>query len=190
MQELVYCVRTKDLPLPQEAVLPLDKAEYDRLLKVGEFRLRDEVEVDPQWRQIIPYAVVTRWDQVLLVERLRAGSEARLHDQLSIGLGGHINPSDHPNARDLFEGGLARELREELYIGAYFSKALGLIHSDEGPVSQVHTGLLYRIRTLGDVRVRETKKLAGRLVGSDVVGNQLGRLEGWSRLAFDFLYNS
>ena len=187
MPELVYCVAATELAKPREAVIPLDETEYNRLLEVGEFRIRDEVEEDPYWRQIIPYAVVTRQDRILLVERLRAGTETRLHDRLSIGLGGHINPSNHPNARDLFEGGLIRELQEELYIGAYCSKVLGLIHSSEGSVSLVHTGLLYRVHTFEDVRVRETEKLGGQLVEWNTVRKQQKRLEGWSRLAFDFL---
>lgn len=187
MQELVYCVATAELTDPQEVVIPLQRDEYDRLLEIGEFRQRDEVEEDPSWRQIIPYAVVTRRDQILLVERLRAGRESRLHDQLSIGLGGHINPSNHPNARDIFEGGLIRELQEELYIGAYCSTVMGLIHSNEGSVNLVHTGLLYWIRTFEDVRVRETQKLDGKLVRWDEVGKVREQLEGWSRLAFDFL---
>lgn len=187
MVERVYCVATAAFPEPSEAVLPLSPPLYQLLLEAGEFLSRSKVEADERWRQIIPYAVVTSGRRVLLVERLQGGSEARLHNRLSIGLGGHVNPIKHANARDLLEGGLARELQEELVIGAYVAEAVGLIHSRDDPVSRVHTGLLYRVRTPGEVDVRETDKLSGMLTDWEAVGHQREQLESWSRMAYDFL---
>lgn len=185
--ERVYCLPAAALPRPRETVLPLDDALYRRLATEGEYRLRDEVETDEAWRQIIPYAVVTEGPRVLLVERLRSGSEARLHAKWSIGLGGHINPGDLGGARDVIEAGLARELAEELELGAYRTEPLGLIHSAEGAVSRVHTGVLLRVRTETPPRVRERHKLAGGMAAWDEVAAAYERLEGWSRLAVDHL---
>jgi predicted NUDIX family phosphoesterase len=184
--EQVYCLRASDLPAPQTEVLALEPALYQQLATSGTFFPRDEVEEDPRYRQIIPYAVVTRANEVFLVERLAAGSEARLHHRLSLGIGGHINPGVHPNARDAIEGALVRELREELHLGAFTAAPVGLIHQTGG-VSSVHTGVLYLVRTTGEVRVRETEKLRGAFVSWDEVASAYARLEGWSQAALRFL---
>ena len=187
MPEEVFCLPAHHLPEPSPDVLPLDEALYHFTVEKGEFRDRDSVENDETYRQIIPYAVLFSEDRIFLVERLKAGSEARLHNRLSIGLGGHINPIDHANARDLLEGALTRELREELHIRAFFAEAVGLIHRAENAVERVHTGILYRIRTPGEVSVRETDKLAGGFVPWSEVEEVEARLELWSQAAFRFL---
>lgn len=190
LAEHVYCVSAALLPEPSSEVLPLGPLLYRRLLEAGEFRPRAEAEEDESWRQIIPYAVLEHGGEVLLVERLKAGSEVRLHEKLSIGLGGHINPVDGEGgeARDLIEAALARELREELHVGGFFAEAVGLIHRSETPVERVHTGVLYRVKSAAPVRVRETAKLAGRMVAPAELEGLSERLEGWSQAALHFLY--
>ena len=187
MPERVYCLPADALPEPQRDVLPLSQELYRRLATEGQFLPRADVEEDPRWRQIIPYAVLERAGSVFLVKRLKAGTEARLHDRLSIGIGGHINPFDHANARDVLEGALARELREELRIRAFFAEAVGLIHTAETSVDRVHTGVLYRVRAPGDIEVRETHKLSGGFVPWAEVAEERVKLEGWSQLALRFL---
>jgi predicted NUDIX family phosphoesterase len=152
---------------------------------------RAEVEDDPRWRQIIPYAVVERAGEVLLVERLSGGSEVRLHNRYSLGIGGHINRQDAECqvAGDLLTAALTRELREELVIGAFFAEAVGLIHSDASPVDRVHTGVLYLVKTL-EATVREQHKLRGAWAGLNEVAALEARLEGWSQLALRWLYQS
>ncbi len=188
MPEEVYCLPAGALPAPANQVIPLGAALYKLLLREGRFLPRAEVEDDPRWRQIIPYAVLERNQQVLLVERLAAGSEARLHNRYSLGIGGHINRQDtvYEGARDLLEAALVRELREELVIGAFFAEAVGLIHSDTGPVDRVHTGVLYRVKTL-EATVLEQHKLRGSWASLAEVTAVEARLEGWSQLALRWL---
>jgi predicted NUDIX family phosphoesterase len=186
MSEQVYCVPTHLLPEPSLEPLPLPFDLYELLATQGSYRPRDEVEADPTWRQIIPYAVVMKEDKVLLVERLKAGTETRLHNLYSLGMGGHINPSDHVNARDIIEGGLIRELREELELGAFTAHAVALIHRDDDEVSRVHTGVLYKVQVIGEVKIRETHKLAGAFMTWADVGEKYAQLEGWSQAAFNF----
>jgi predicted NUDIX family phosphoesterase len=189
--EEVYCLPAGALPAPTAEVIPLSAELYQLLLSEGRFLPRAEVEDDPRWRQIIPYAVVERNQQALLVERLSGGSETRLHHRYSLGIGGHINRQDAECqvARDLLTAALTRELREELVIGAFFAEAVGLIHSDANPVDRVHTGVLYLVKTL-EATVREQHKLRGAWAGLGEVAALEARLEGWSQLALRWLYQS
>lgn len=196
MSEQVYCVPAERLPNPQPEALPLTDDLYQLLVREGQFLTRDDVEEDPTWRQIIPYAVIQCEGQVLLVERLKAGSESRLHNKMSIGMGGHINPQDHLDdhqktapEQDVLEAALMRELREELVIGGFAFEAKALIHRSENAVERVHTGLLYVVTVPEPVAVRETHKLAGHFVPLSEVGASFEWLEGWSQAAYQFLLN-
>ncbi len=188
MSELIYCLEAEKLPTPSEQakVLPLTKELYELIASEGVFLPRDNVEEDESYRQIIPYAVIQQEDKVFLVERLKKGNEARLHNFLSIGIGGHINNESHPNARDIIEGGLAKELKEELYIGTYIVEAVGILHDSASPVSRVHTGILYKVKSIGGVSIRETEKLMGKFASWQQVTKQYDFLEGWSRAALDY----
>jgi predicted NUDIX family phosphoesterase len=69
----------------------------------GTYRRRDEAETDPSWKQVIPYLVLRDRGTLFLMRRTRAGSDARLHERYSIGIGGHLNPDDGG-----IDGGLVR----------------------------------------------------------------------------------
>jgi predicted NUDIX family phosphoesterase len=56
------------------------------------FMNRDEAEESAFHKQLIPYVILMSEDKIFLYRRGEKGSEARLHDQYSIGIGGHINP--------------------------------------------------------------------------------------------------
>jgi predicted NUDIX family phosphoesterase len=150
----------------------------------GRFRPRDEMEVDPSQKQVIPYLVLRDGTRYFLMQRTRAGGDARLHDRYSIGVGGHLNPGD----ADL-EGGLRREWAEELV--ADFEPAfelVALLNDDTTEVGAVHLGAVYVADAAGRaVAIRETDKLAGRFVDRTAVADVADRLETWSRLVFEFL---
>ena len=52
--------------------------------------LASALEVDPAWKQIVPYLVLHDGPRIFLMQRTRAGGDARLHDRWSIGIGGHV----------------------------------------------------------------------------------------------------
>ena len=60
----------------------------------GRYASRAEMELDPRFKQIIPYLVLRDGDRYFLMRRTRAGVDQRLHDRWSIGVGGHLNPGD------------------------------------------------------------------------------------------------
>jgi len=126
--------------------------------RAGEFRPRAEMEVDRSWKQVIPYLVLRDGPRYFLMRRTQAGTDARLHDRWSIGVGGHLNPGD----RDL-AGGLRREWAEE--IAADFEpefRLVGLLNDDSTEVGSVHVGAVYVADAGGrPVTIRETEKLSG-----------------------------
>jgi len=151
------------------------------------FALRDRVEEDASLKQIIPYVVLRHDDRIFLVERTRGGSEARLRDKLSIGLGGHINPSDGDRAADRVTAGMERELTEEVALPpGWCAKPIGLLNDDIEAVGRVHFGLVYVADLPSpDVRIRETSKLAGAFATREEVRAAYPRLESWSRFVVD-----
>jgi len=142
--------------------------------------------------------------RVLLLKRLRQGGEARLHDKLSIGVGGHINPEDldaegpettsassesqHTSSphsqRDPIAAGTHRELAEELDLtGSYTLHPVGIINDDANAVGAVHVGYVQVLTTDGPVAIREREVLDGELVPPgelSALHAQGANFESWS----------
>lgn len=153
-----------------------------------EFVDRDKAEHDASIKQVIPYVMVRHGERVLLLRRLRAQSERRLWDKYSIGIGGHLNPSD--GGKDFFDvllSGLERELHEELEISTdYACRLIGCINDDSDDVGRVHFGIAFQaILSEDSVRVRESEKLSGQLVGLDELLSVRDGMESWSRILLD-----
>lgn len=156
---------------------------------------RGDAETDSQWKQPIPYAVVRRGEEVFLYKRLRAGGEARLHDQLSIGIGGHMNRvNDVRNWDSNLMINFHRELGEELNItntkegtGIILEpKVIGLINDDAGDAGLYHIGILLvlDLPEHAEVSVRETDQIEGYWVrAKDLTKTPLLEgLEAWSKM--------
>src|ERR1700680_2750078 len=159
--------------------------------RCGVFLERAEAEADPRYKQIIPYAVVRHSERYFLLQRKSTQSEQRLHNKLSIGVGGHINPSEVASDSDVIREGLTREIGEELYIApGYRERLVGLINDDTTDVGRVHLGVLFEIDSISpDVRVRETHKMDGAWALISHLDQSYEGLETWSQIVFDsFLY--
>ena len=150
----------------------------------GRFEPRPAMEVDPSFKQVIPYLVLRDGERYFLMRRTRAGGDARLHDRWSIGVGGHLNPGDGDLA-----GGLRREWAEELVADFEPDFSLvGLLNDDTTDVGSVHLGAVYVADAGGrPVTIRETDKLSGAFADPSEVAAVAADLETWSRLVFDFL---
>jgi predicted NUDIX family phosphoesterase len=157
----------------------------------GAFMDRPEAETDPGHKQIIPYAVILHSERYFLLQRKSTQSEQRLHHKLSIGVGGHINPSEAVPDADVIRVGLTREIDEELYIApGYTERLVGLINDDTTEVGRVHLGVLFEVdSTSPDVRVRETHKMDGAWALIDQLDQSYENLETWSQIVLDsYLY--
>ncbi len=148
------------------------------------FEPRDRMEHDPAWKQLIPYLVLRDGVDYFLMQRTRAGADARLHDRWSIGVGGHVNPGD-----DDLLGGLRREWHEELeaaFVPQFH--AIALLNDDTTDVGAVHLGVVYTADAAGrPVDVRERDKLHGAFAAPSEVAATVDGMETWSRLAFETL---
>lgn len=185
------------------------RAEFGRVIeREGFFVERGYAERQPSLKQLIPYTIVRRQEEVLLLRRTDQGGEVRLHQKLSIGVGGHVNPVD----AELPEGApvpkidgnpvnpkFARRLdplatathreviQEELEVtGETRLTTIGLLNDDTTPVGAVHVGLVQVLDIVdGDARVREVDQLEGTFTSVDELRKQLAdgaNFETWSAL--------
>lgn len=190
MDEEILVVARADLfwcgPFRGVSTAGLD--EYlSRVRRHGVFKRRGDVEEDPSLKQIIPYLVVRSDSRIMLFQRARTGGEERLHGLFSIGVGGHVAKSDAPGAAEAIAEGLRRELEEELSVGgAWSARLIGALNDDENKVGQVHFGLVHVVEVpSGDVTIRETDRLTGRLASLDEVRAAYPHMETWSQLVVD-----
>jgi len=148
----------------------------------GEYRPRSEAEVDPEWQQVIPYLLMRDGELLFLMQRTRAGGDARLHDRYSLGIGGHLNPEDG----GVLEG-LRREFHEEMVADwDPEPRLLGLLKDDDVLVGQVHVGVVFEADAAGRaLSVRETDKLSGRFATTQECGPVYERMETWSQFLYD-----
>ena len=163
--------------------------ELDR--KPPQFRRRGDCEKDSSFKQIIPYCIISRCGEIFAYQRKSAGAEKRLHAKMSIGIGGHVNPSGSNSAASIISDSVRREFEEEVILkGCIFDQIPcflnGLINWDKDEVGKVHLGLVYRyfLPPEADIQVRETEQLEGRFYPR-------GRLldfdnwESWSKLIIE-----
>lgn len=157
------------------------------------FAPRSTAETDTSLKQLIPYVAVIAGDSILMYERGMSGSEERLHSQLSIGIGGHINEED--DAEDplfAFINGSIREIQEEIgiKIGAddLMQSLYGLINDESNPVGQVHLGVGFAIRISEEDKEHVIKSCEDCLANAKFIPiidledpATYTRLETWSR---------
>ncbi len=159
------------------------------------FRPRREVEHDPNFKQLIPYVVLTHGDgisvRVFHYTRGKGQGESRLHLKRSVGIGGHIAQSDATATMDAaFEEGLRRELFEEVTVDTRFTLTpVGLINDDETDVGRVHLGVVCLARLEEPrVRAREADILNCGFASPHELRNNWDEFETWSQLALGHLF--
>lgn len=155
---------------------------------VSSFIDRELAENSPEFKQLIPYAIMEFNGKYLCYTRGGSGGEARLHDRMSLGIGGHINPIDgSQNAGlDTYLAGVERELSEEIDIQtSYTQKVVALINDDSNPVGSVHLGVVHRFNLSSDQVFSKEDAIAQLqfLSLEELHTIYFDRLETWSQLA-------
>jgi predicted NUDIX family phosphoesterase len=160
-----------------------------------EFVDRPAAEKDPSYKQIIPYIVLQTSDLKWTAMYHRQGSEKRLHDLCSVGIGGHINPIDMdegtPSFNRILTTGMMRELSEELKQRSQKDTPVfeGVISEDITDVGKVHLGAVFRILTQEPDAYQPGEELYDFSWQPTDQLNQVN-LELWSSLALKLLSQS
>jgi len=156
------------------------------LLQDGTFFPRCNIELDPVFKQIIPYVLVyTEPDKVLMYRRSQTSGEQRLHDKYSLGVGGHIEQSDHTTIdRELFDKAMIREVKEEIGVKTTPDQyeILGFIYDDSDEVSSVHLGVVAKLCLYGeDCQHGEIETLVDRQIVTHAGIRNLYDIMNWER---------
>ena len=165
----------------------------EAFLKPGVARYMDRAlaEKSPQFKQLIGYAIFCHRGRILAYSRTAKGTETRLHDKWSLGIGGHINPIDGlTDSIHTYLTGMEREIREEISIPAAVGQELyAVINDDTDEVGSVHLGIVHRFELESEEVAPNEKKLDNLGFHSleELAGELYPKLESWSAICVDAL---
>ncbi len=160
------------------------------ILKHLSVRPRSEAETDPSFKQLIPYIVFVSGDQVFRYVRGKKGTENRLHELHSIGIGGHIRTQDVSLFEDTYRSGMLRELAEEVDLDHAVGneRMIGLLNDDSTEVGSVHFGVVHRWDLPApQLRAREGHLLRAAFCPLSQLVAERERFETWSQFVLDRL---
>ena len=187
MDEKILCIKEETLFKygKWNGLMTSTPQKYLNLLREnGEFRARQELENDPEYKQIIAQVILKYKDKYFLHRQVKRNEE-RLNSLCPLPLGGHIEEVDS-NSDDILETALERELHEEVDLKSNIVKKsyLGLIYlEDDNPVNLVHVGFVYIFDLDGaDVHVKEEGLEDIGFVSLDYLKTNSEKLTYWSRI--------
>jgi predicted NUDIX family phosphoesterase len=154
---------------------------------------RSKAETDLNRKQIIPYVLMIHENFVFTYRRGKYGGENRLHEKLSVGVGGHIQPFDVTLfSRDGvgYREGMLREVYEEVDLNTGYREAcVALINDDSTEVGKVHFGIVHIFQLESrDVKKKQSAITEARFVSFDQASNTIDRYEEWSKLCLANIY--
>lgn len=200
MEELVFAFPAdalwKLIPYKKKGLIQGNRKVLKKIVQNGQFLRRRELEEDPSFKQIIPYAIISNKDSFYLFKRTSGQTEKRLHNKFSLGVGGHMNPGDSLRLKEQYlTKELIRELSEEVKLlnGCVIEdiEFVGFINDDTIPVGRVHTGLLYNIHVSNkEVYINETDKMTADWINKNNLAEFYKGMETWTKIAFDFHISS
>jgi len=177
----------------------LDVDRYRHVLldaKNVQFRPRSEVEIDPGFKQLIPYMIFCHTGpagnvQIFQYVRGKGMGESRLHHKRSIGIGGHIAAEDQgQRSGDVYREGMLRELHEEVILNTAFTEQpVGLINDDSTEVGRVHLGIVHRLDVAEPhVLSNESDLIESGFMPLDELRKYRDQMESWSSISLDALF--
>ena len=151
------------------------------------------------YKQLIPYVVIIDKETDKVMWYNRKGGEKRLHNLVSIGVGGHVNINDSPSiltddinrfVQEMILNALKREVEEEVGIYEFSLKDLtfkGIIDLNDTEVDKMHLGFLFTLYT--DKKIESTEEIEKAYFDTPKNISQMN-LETWSveaiKKIFDF----
>jgi len=206
MEEIVFAFPTdglwKLIPYKKKGLIKGNSEVLKTIVQNGLFRKRSELEEDPSFKQIIPYAIISNKEpersgvpqsqSFYLFRRTSKQTEKRLHNKFSLGVGGHMNPNDSMESKEQY---LIDELKRELYEEVKLLNGcliediefIGFINDDTISVGDVHIGLLYNIHVSNkEVYINETDKMTADWIDKSNLAEFYEGMETWTKITFDF----
>ena len=187
MDEKILCIKEETLFKygKWNGLMTSTPQKYLNLLREnGEFRARQELENDPEYKQIIAQVILKYKDKYFLHRQVKRNEE-RLNSLCPLPIGGHIEEIDS-NSDDILETALERELHKEVDLKSNIisKNYLGLIYlEDDNPVNLVHVGFVYIFDLDGvDVHVKEEGLEDIGFVSLDYLKTNSEKLTYWSRI--------
>ena len=161
---------------------------------VGRFMNRSEVETNPDYKQLIPYVIMSYDGKYLSYVRGKRAGETRLVGNRSIGIGGHINPADdmplfNTNFRETYLAAVDREVAEEVCVETKHSnRIVALLNDESNEVGSVHLGIVH-YWALDEPNVSKREQMITQMAFMTPAELQEVRdsLETWSGLCVDHL---
>ena len=153
---------------------------------------RSLAESEPKYKQLIPYVLLRYRDSIFSYVRGKKSSEIRLIARRSIGVGGHIEPTDQSlfsSDRDMYLEAARREVTEEVKLDSpYHESIVALINDDSTEVGKVHLGIMH-IWDLAEPNVTKREGLITQsgFVPIETLKANLDELETWSQIALRVL---
>jgi predicted NUDIX family phosphoesterase len=162
---------------------------------VPRFMPRSKAEVDPSYKQLIPYVIMSYDGKYLSYVRGKRAGETRLLGLRSIGIGGHINPIDADNSSlfaYLYENYLTaveREVAEEVFVETtHTDRIVALLNDDSNEVGSVHLGVVH-YWLLDEPKVTRREQMITQMDFKtlDELKKVKDTMETWSGLCLDGL---
>lgn len=157
---------------------------------------RDEAERTALYKQPISYVIIRKKGKVFLYRRLNNGKKVNYYRNLSIGIGGHMNPTGGTDFMEVLKENIKREIEEELYIEANHQnlRIIGLVNDDRTFNDKKHFGFvgIMDLDTKAVVKTRDTDELKGKLVEIHNLNQYqtFSKLEAWSQYILQYLRNT
>lgn len=187
--ELVLVVKREKM-FPHGAWQGLKAVNGEEYLSIianeKEFLPRQKMEVDPAYKQVIPYLVFKFGEKYFLMQRQSKSTDQRLKNKYSLGIGGHIRGEDM-ESNDIIDWA-RREFEEEVsYTGNYTVTTLGMLNDDSDSVGQVHVGYVFLLEgDSSDICVKSELK-NGYLLSIEECEPYYESMENWTKIVFDFI---
>jgi predicted NUDIX family phosphoesterase len=131
---------------------------------VPHFMPRSKVEKDPSYKQLIPYVIMGYNGKYLTYVRGARAGETRLVGNRSIGIGGHINPTDdmplfNTNFYETYLAAVEREVAEEVSVETSHTDCIvALLNDESNDVGSVHLGIVH-YWTLAEPKVARREQM-------------------------------
>jgi predicted NUDIX family phosphoesterase len=156
------------------------------------FLPRPEAEINPDYKQIIPYALIAFENKIAYYVRGKKAGEQRLVAKGSIGIGGHMNEADESLfALDeaAYRAGVEREVNEEIKIESSFEdQIVALLNDDTTEVGRVHLGVVHVFK-LAEPKIEKREAMITGLtfLPKEELLARRETMESWSQICLDSL---